>query len=146
MIDNATDASIGVVVADDDPAAASLLAGALASLSESGVETEDIFVSHVPTIGQLPFAARQMAVVKEPSAVVMLGIATGTVDDVQLKSTLRILDNALAQLNIRHDIPFIDGIVRAATPTNADEARRSGGSSATAALQMANMMASLINS
>ena len=75
-------ASIGIVVSDDHGEITSqVLQGAVDALKDKfGVEAEDIFVAHVPSVMELTFAARQMSVTQEPKAVIMLGYCEKTED------------------------------------------------------------------
>ena len=144
---NSTDASIGIVVSDWQPEISNaLLEQAMAKLKQCGVMEEDIYVSHVPGAMELPFGARQMNNVMEPSAVIMLGSITrqgNPLYDVICQTVSR----GVTHLNLHGDIPFIFGVL---TTDTLDEARQlaqdgSGAQSALTALKMVNMMGNLVN-
>lgn len=146
---NVTDASIGIVVSDwHSDVTAELLAGTVRRLTECGVETEDIYISHVPGAVELAFGARQMAVIEEPSAVIMLGCVKndGTPN---FQSVCGVVTQAVTHLNLRNDIPFIHGVLM--VDDREQLARLSGGdlqslgaTYAESALKMVNMMANIV--
>jgi len=147
---NSTDASIGIVVADwHSEITSALLEAAVATLQQCGVEREDIYIAHVPGAMELPFAVRQMSIVKEPSAVIALGCVVKE-DNPQYDCICKSVTQGLTELNLHSDIPFIFGVLTTAT---LDEAKtlatgngNIGAESAETALKMVNMMAALINS
>ncbi len=146
---NSTDASIGIVVSDWQPEISNaLLKQAVAKLNECGVEENDIYIAHVPGAMELPFAARQMSIVMEPSAVIVLGCVVKQ-DNPQYDTICQSVTQGLTHLNLHSDIPFIHGVL---TTETLDEARQyalvkdnAGTECALAALKMVNMMASLVN-
>jgi len=147
---NTTDASVGIVVSDwHSEITSALLNEAMATLKRCGVEEEDIYVAHVPTAMELPFAARQMSIVQEPSTVILLGCSTQA-EDPMFSYVGQSVVQSSTQLNLHSDIPYIFGILL--TPTLEDAKRLSAGpgnkgtESAETALRMVNMMANLVNS
>ena len=144
---NTTDASIGIVVSDwHKEISNALLEAAVAKLKQCGVLEEDIYISHVPGAMELPFGARQMNNVMEPSAVIMLGsvIREGNPQyDVITESVNR----GITHLNLHGDIPFIFGVLTTQTEAEALQFARDGvgAQSALTALKMVNMMGNLIN-
>lgn len=146
---NITDASIGIVVSDaHSEITGAMLSEAIETLQRCGVEQEDIYVAHVPTVMDLTFAARQMSIVQEPSAVIMLGCATQA-DDQLFACISQSVTHGATELNLHSDIPYIFGV--SLTPTLAEAKAMSqgngnqGAESAIAALRMVNMMANLVS-
>lgn len=140
------DATIGIVVSDWHSELTSvMLESVVTELRHLGVENEDIFIAHVPSVMELVFAARQMAVVQEPKAVVMLGCCTED-EDPQYQGASQHVRQGFTDLNLRSDIPYINGVFL--TPTlaqaqmccTADQGRRC----AEKVNQMVNMMANLV--
>ena len=146
-----TDATIGIVVSDWHSELTSvMLQSAIDTLKHCGVENEDIFVAHVPSVMELTFAARQMSVTQEPKAVIMLGLSFkeegdeswSANDDVCRESII----HGYTELNLHSDIPYIFGVyffksieqARAALPS------RLGIESAQKVQSMVNMMANLV--
>lgn len=145
---NSTDASIGIVVSDwHSEITSALLDSAISALLQCGVEREDIFVSHVPGAMELPFAARQMSNVKEPSAVITLGCVVKE-NNPQYDCICKCVTEGLTELNLHSDIPYIFGVLTTATLEEAKALSTGdkGASYAETALKMVNMMADLINS
>lgn len=156
---NSTDASIGVVVSDwHQEISCALLGQVLTRLEQCGVAKEDIYVCHVPGAMELPFAARQMSQVQEPSAVIVLGCVTkfneantplGTaIPNHQYDVICQSVTDGITQLNLHNDIPFIFGVLMA---ENIDEAKEFAASGigtdcANSALKMVDMMSKLVNS
>ena len=147
---NTTDASIGIVVSDwHKEITNALLEEAIATLEHCGVDKEDSYVAHVPTAMELPFAARQMSIEQEPSAVIVLGCSTQA-DDPMFAYVGQTVSQSLTHLNLHSDIPYIFGVLL--TPTLEDAKRLSSGQgnkgaeSAETALRMVNMMYGLLNS
>ena len=146
---NSTDASIGIVVSDwHSEISNALLEKAIAKLNECGVEEQDIYVAHVPGAMELPFAARQMSSVMEPSAVIVLGCVVRE-NNPKYDIICQSVPQGITHLNLHSDIPFIHGVLTAET---LDEARQyaqaqenEGTECALAALKMVNMMANLVN-
>jgi len=147
---NSTDASIGIVVSDwHQEITNALLESAVETLKQCGVSEEDIYISHVPGAMELTFAARQMAIVQEPSVVIMLGCVTKD-GNPQYDYILQSVTQGYTHLNLHSDSPYIFGVM---TCNNLEQARvlaagdnNQGAQCAKAALNMANMMAKLINS
>jgi len=144
---NLTDASIGIVVSDWQPEISNaLLEQAIAKLKQCGVMEEDIYISHVPGAMELPFGARQMNNVMEPSAVIMIGsiVKEGNSHYNVICDTI---SRGITHLNLHGDIPFIFGVLTTETLAEAQRlaAEGAGAQSALAALKMVNMMASLVN-
>lgn len=144
---NSTDASIGIVVSDWQPEISKvLLEQALKKLEQCGVMEEDIYISHVPGVMELPFGARQMNNMMEPSAVIMLGSVVkenNPLYDIICQTVSR----GITHLNLHGDIPFIFGVVTTDTLKEAKAMSQDGvgAQSALAALKMVNMMATMVN-
>lgn len=147
---NITDASIGIVVSDWHREITSvLLERALATLEQCGVMEEDICISHVPGAMELTFAARQMSLVQESSAVIMLGCVVKE-ENPLFDCICKSVTDGYTQLNLHSDSPFIFGVLTADTLEQAKSfaarEENQGAQCAKAALKMVNMMARLINS
>lgn len=147
---NITDASIGIVVSDwHREITSALLKSALDTLKQCGVMEEDICISHVPKTMELSFAARQMSIVQESSAVIMLGCVIKE-DNPQYECICRSVTDGYTHLNLHSDSPFIFGVITAETFEQAQRLAEGednqGAQCARAALKMVNMMARLINS
>ena len=146
---NSTDASIGIVVSDwNSEISNALLQQAVAKLNECGVEESDIYITHVPGAMELSFGARQMSIVMEPSAVIVLGSIVKE-GNPQYDTICQSVTQGITHLNLHSDIPFIHGVL---TTETLDEALKyaqapenAGAESALAALKMVNMMANLVN-
>lgn len=139
-------ASIGIVVSDDHSEITSqVLQGAVDALKDKfGVEAEDIFVAHVPSVLELTFAARQMSVTQEPKAVIMLGYCEKTEDYISplYSSALQSVVYGYTELNLHSDIPYIFGVF-----TNLDKVDvpyQFGRCCAQKVQSMVNMMANLV--
>lgn len=147
---NSTDASIGIVVSDwHREITSAMLESAVKTLVQCGVLEEDIYISHVPRTMELTFAARQMNLVQEPSAVIMLGCVVKE-GNPQFDCICKSITDGYTHLNLHSEIPFLFGVLPCET---LDEARalatgdeNLGAQCAKAALKMVNMMAGLINS
>ncbi len=144
---NSTDANIGIVVSDWQPEISNaLLEQTVQKLKQCGVMEEDIYISHVPGVMELPFGARQMNNVMEPSAVIMLGSVVKQ-DNPFYDIICQTVSRGITHLNLHGDIPFIFGVVTADTEQQAKQLAQEGvgAKSALAALKMVNMMAKLVN-
>lgn len=144
---NFTDASIGIVVSDWQPEISNaLLDAAVAKLKQCGVMEEDIYISHVPGAMELPFGARQMNNVMEPSAVIMLGSIVRENNPMYAVITDTI-SRGVTHLNLHGDIPFIFGVLTTDTLQESLKLAQEGAGarSALAALKMVNMMGNLVN-
>ena len=101
-----------------------LLKACIETLINHGVDDDDIHVSYVPGTFELPFAAKTLAKKNHLSSVICLGcVIKGDTDhDIYINTSVA---NALQQLNIQFDIPFIFGVL---TPNNEQQAiDRAGG-------------------
>ncbi len=101
-----------------------LLKGCIETLTKHGVADSDIHVSFVPGTFELPFAAKKLAQTHHLSSVICLGcVIKGETDhDIYINTSVA---NALQNLNIQFDIPFIFGVL---TPNNERQALdRAGG-------------------
>lgn len=147
---NITDASIGIVVSDwHREITGALLESALVTLKQCGVLEEDICISHVPGAMELTFAARQMSLVQESSAVIMLGCVIKD-NNPQFDCICKSVTDGYTHLNLHGDSPYLFGVLTADTLEQAREyaagKENQGAQCAKAALKMVNMMAKLINS
>ena len=144
---NSTDASIGIVVSDWQPEISNvLLEQAVAKLKHCGVMEEDIYISHVPGAMELPFGARQMNNVMEPSAVIMLGSIVKE-DNPLYDVICQTVSRGVTHLNLHGDIPFIFGVLTTDTVQESVKMAQEGegARSALTALKMVNMMGNLVN-
>ena len=144
---NLTDASIGIVVSDWHPEISNaLLEQTVAKLKQCGVMEEDIYISHVPGAMELPFGARQMNNVMEPSAVIMIGSIVRE-NNPLYAVTCDTISRGVTHLNLHGDIPFIFGVLTTETLAEALSLANDGigAQSALAALKMVNMMGNLVN-
>ena len=101
-----------------------LLKGCIDTLKLHGVEDADIHVTYVPGTFELPFAGKQLAQKHHLAAVICSGcVIKGETDhDVYINTSVA---NALQNLNIQFDIPFLFGVL---TPNNEQQALdRAGG-------------------
>jgi 6,7-dimethyl-8-ribityllumazine synthase len=101
-----------------------LLKGCIETLKLHGVEDADIHVTYVPGTFELPFAGKQLAQRHHLAAVICIGcvIKGETEHDVYINTSVA---NALQNLNIQFDIPFLFGVL---TPNNEQQALdRAGG-------------------
>lgn len=144
---NITDASIGIVVSDwHSEITQVLLDNAIQALKECGVERDDVYVAHVPGAMELPFGARQMAIVQEPSAVIVLGCIVREGNPLY-DSIERSVTSGITNLNLHSDIPYLFGVLTTESEDQAKQyAAEMGTETAKSAIRMVNMMASLVNS
>ncbi len=101
-----------------------LLKGCVETLLKHGVSESDIHITYVPGTFELPFAAKKLAQAHHLSSAICLGcVIKGETDhDVYINTSVA---NALQNLNIQFDIPFIFGVL---TPNNEQQALdRAGG-------------------
>lgn len=101
-----------------------LLKGCVETLLKHGVSEKDIHITYVPGTFELPFAAKKLAQIYHLTAAICLGcVIKGETDhDVYINTSVA---NALQNLNIEFDIPFIFGVL---TPNNEQQALdRAGG-------------------
>jgi 6,7-dimethyl-8-ribityllumazine synthase len=116
--------SFGIAVAEwNQHITFELLRGCVETLHHHQVADEDIHIIYVPGTFELPFAAKTLAQ-KHLSAVISLGcVIKGETDhDIYINTSVA---NALQQLNIELQIPFIFGVL---TPNNEQQALdRAGG-------------------
>ena len=139
-------ATTGIVVSDAHSEITSqVLQGAVEALKEKfGVEAEDIFVAHVPSVLELTFAARQMSITQEPKAVIMLGYYENADNQVSphSSSAIQSVVHGYTELNLHSDIPYIYGVF-----TNLDKVDapyQFGCDCAQKVQSMVNMMANLV--
>ena len=147
---NSTDASIGIVVSDwHREITSALLESALDTLKKCGVLEEDICISHVPGAMELTFAARQMSLVQESSAVIMLGCVVKE-NNPQYDCICKSVTDGYTHLNLHGDSPYLFGVITTDTLEQAKAfatgEENPGAQCAKAALKMVNMLAKLINS
>jgi 6,7-dimethyl-8-ribityllumazine synthase len=116
--------SFGIVVAEwNKHITFELLKGCMETLRIHQVAAEDIHIVYVPGTFELPYAAKKLAQ-RHLSAVICLGcVIKGETDhDVYINTSVA---NALQQLNLDMNIPFIFGVL---TPNNEEQATdRAGG-------------------
>ncbi len=102
---------IGIVVSEwNEEITAALLEGALKTLKEHGVDTENIRTRTVPGSFEIPYGARILAEQFMPDAVICLGCViqgeTRHFDYICQGVTM-----GVTELNLDYDIPFIFGIL-----------------------------------
>ena len=146
---NLEGATIGIVVSDEHSELTSqMLEGALDTLKQFGVETEDIFVSHVPSVLELTFAARQMSITQEPKAVIMLGYCCGPNEcdtpTPQYNSAMQSVVHGYTELNLHSEIPYIFGVVTKLDTAAFSSGKDIGSQCACKVQSMVNMMANLV--
>jgi 6,7-dimethyl-8-ribityllumazine synthase len=124
-VPNGNGKSFGIAVAEwNKHITFELLKGCVETLIKHGVAENDIHITFVPGTFELPFAAKVLAQKHHLSSVVCLGcVIKGETDhDVYINTSVA---NALQNLNIQFDIPFIFGVL---TPNNEEQALdRAGG-------------------
>lgn len=124
-VPNGNGKSFGIVTAEwNKDITFELLRGCIDTLKLHGVQEEDIHLSFVPGTFELPYAAKALAKQQHLSSVICLGcVIKGETDhDVYINTSVA---NALQQLNLSFDIPFIFGVL---TPNNEQQAiDRAGG-------------------
>ncbi|MCB0511838.1 MAG: 6,7-dimethyl-8-ribityllumazine synthase [Chitinophagales bacterium] len=115
---------IGIAVAEwNRHITFSLLTGCVDTLKQFEVQEEDIEISIVPGTFELPYAAKQLYG-QNMNAVICIGcVIKGETDhDIYINNSVA---NALQNLNIQYNIPFIFGVL---TPNNEQQALdRAGG-------------------
>lgn len=124
-VPNGKGKSFGIAVAEwNKHITFELLKACIETLLQHGVEDNDIYVSYVPGTFELPFAAKVLAETHHLTGVICLGcVIKGETDhDIYINTSVA---NALQQLNITFDIPFIFGVL---TPNSEQQALdRAGG-------------------
>jgi 6,7-dimethyl-8-ribityllumazine synthase len=144
-------ASVGLVVSERNPDITErLLNDAVATLKKYGLQDEDIFIAHVPGATELIFGARQMALIKEPSAVIVLAAVIQD-ETLHFDYTCRGVIQGVTELNLHNDIPFIAGVLMTETYQQAKDLTAGtqlskGEEAAKSALKMVSMVAKLVNS
>jgi 6,7-dimethyl-8-ribityllumazine synthase len=144
-------ASVGIVVSERNPEITErLLHDAVNTLKKYGLQDEDIFIARVPGATELIFGARQMAIIKEPSAVIVLAAVVQD-ETLHFEYTCRGVIQGITELNLHNDIPFISGVMMTENRQQANELMEStpiskGEEAAKSALKMVNMVATLVNS
>ncbi|MCB0506764.1 MAG: 6,7-dimethyl-8-ribityllumazine synthase [Chitinophagales bacterium] len=117
--------SIGIIVAEwNKHITFELLKGCVETLEKHDVQHADIHIRFVPGTFELPFAAKSLAQNQHLSSVICLGcVIKGETDhDIYINTSVA---NALQNLNLQFDIPFIFGVL---TPNNEQQALdRAGG-------------------
>ncbi|HUH73748.1 MAG TPA: 6,7-dimethyl-8-ribityllumazine synthase [Chitinophagales bacterium] len=116
---------IGVVVAEwNQHITFELMKGCNETLLQHGILPEDIIISFVPGTFELPFAAKMLAKANRLAGVVCIGcvIKGETKHDEYINHSVA---QALQNLNLQYDIPFIFGVL---TPNSEQQAiDRAGG-------------------
>lgn len=116
---------IGIVVSEwNQKITFELMRGCTETLLQHGVQQEDIIISFVPGTFELPFAAKMLAKSNHLSGVVCIGcvIKGETKHDEYINHAVA---QALQNLNLQFDIPFIFGVL---TPNTDQQALdRAGG-------------------
>ena len=121
----AGDLKIGVIAAEWNPNITEpLLKGAVDTLEKNGVKPENIIVSRVPGTFELTFAARQMALMKHPDAVITLGCVVRG-DTPHFDYVCQGVTQGMTILNTEFDIPFIFGVLTTDTMQQSED--RAGG-------------------
>lgn len=140
------DATIGIVVSDwHSELTSKMLESAIAELKRLGVENDDIFIAHVPSAMELVYAAKQMAIVQDPKAVIMIGCCTND-ECSQYGIVAQSFAYGFSELNLHGDIPYINGVIF--TPTIGEAQSRcteaKGVECVVKVSSMVNMMANLV--
>ena len=117
--------AFGIIVAEwNKHITFELLKGCVETLKLHDVRENDIHISYVPGTFELPFAAKKMAQQHHLAAAICIGcVIKGETDhDIYINTSVA---NALQNLNIQFDIPFIFGVL---TPNSEQQALdRAGG-------------------
>jgi len=116
---------IGIAVADWNPeVTGALLEGALTTLTDKGVDREDIYVYHVPGSFELPQAASLMITGMDLDVVICLGcIIQG--ETRHFEFIAQAVAQSSMQLGIETDVPVIFGVLT--TDTHEQAKARAGG-------------------
>ncbi|MDR2470389.1 MAG: 6,7-dimethyl-8-ribityllumazine synthase [Tannerella sp.] len=126
--DRVPDASamrFGIVVSEWNQAITErLLEGACNTLERHGVAPEHIRVERVPGSFELTFGARQMAVLRAPDAVIVLGCVIRG-DTPHFDYVCAGVTQGVTSLNLQSNIPFIFGILTTDNLQQSEE--RAGG-------------------
>jgi 6,7-dimethyl-8-ribityllumazine synthase len=101
--------------------------GVNASLSECGVQNANIFATHVPELLDVPVTANFLTASKRVDAVICLGamIKSDSNDDIQYIAGA--IASGIIQVSLQHYVPCINGILTAATTTEAMTRSHSAG-------------------
>lgn len=144
-----SDLKIGIVVGRfNEFITSKLLGGAEDALKRHGVDSSNISIAWVPGAFEIPLVAKQMAASKKYDAVITLGTvirgSTPHFDFVCNEAA-----KGVANAGYQNDIPVIFGVLTTDTIEQAIEragtkAGNKGWESATAAIEMANLMKKLV--
>lgn len=126
-----------------------LVEHAVKTLSEHGVAEEKITIVWVPGAYEIPLLVKQLAVQKEFSALVALGVVIqGKTPHADLINSTVV--RALADIAIAYDTPVVDGVVTARDESQARErcdpaGRGRGGYAASVAVETATVLHNVRN-
>lgn len=116
---------IGIVVAEWNREITFRLAeGAVNTLMEHGVAEEDIYLHHVPGSFELTKAAEWLAQSKRADAVICIGCVIRG-ETPHFDYICQSVTHGITELNLRHPIPFIFGVLTTETLEQAHD--RAGG-------------------
>lgn len=125
LVPSAAKMTFGIVVADyNSEITFALLEGCVATLLKHGAVEKNISVHHVPGSFELPMGAQFLNEFIQPDALICLGcVITGeTKHDEYISNAVA---NALMQLGLEYNTPFIFGVL---TPRTLEQAKaRAGG-------------------
>ena len=139
---------IGVVVGRfNEMITERLLTGALETLAQNGVSSDDITVIRVPGSFEIPSAAQRLAQAREVDAIVCLGaVIRGETPHFEYISLQ--VSRGITEVALEYDLPVSFGVITADTVEQAmnrsgfDHSNK-GVEATTAALEMANLFKSL---
>lgn len=140
-----TDLKIGIVVGRfNDFITGKLLSGAEDALRRHGVKEDDVEVAWVPGAFEIPIVAKKMAASKKYDAVITLGtVIRGSTP--HFDYVCNEVAKGVSAINMQEGVPVIFGVITTDTIEQAIEragtkAGNKGWDSATAAIEMANLM------
>jgi 6,7-dimethyl-8-ribityllumazine synthase len=123
-----------------------LLSGALDALTRSGADTEAIDIVKVPGAFEIPLAAKKLAKQKYDAIICLGAVIRGSTPHFDYVSAE--VSKGIATVSLDAEIPVIFGVITTDTIEQAIEragtkAGNKGWSAAIAAIEMANLMASI---
>jgi 6,7-dimethyl-8-ribityllumazine synthase len=119
------DMKVGIVVSEwNENVTTLLLHGAYDTLIAHGVKEENIIVDFVPGSMELIFGTKHIVENKEVDAVIALGCVVRG-ETPHFEYVCSGVTQGIADMNIRHDVPFIFGLLTTDTMQQAEE--RAGG-------------------
>ena len=116
---------VGIVAAEwNDNIISPLMQGAIETLTENGVQPENIFITRVPGTVELTYGAKCMIDRMSPDAVVVLGCVVRG-DTPHFDYVCDSVTQGVTELNLRERVPVIFGVITTNTMQQALD--RAGG-------------------